>query len=66
MAKGDIKIKKDISYEAQLSPDKRTFVIRIESDQPMTWYDSILRANFWTKDEIQRLFSAERKNPTEH
>lgn len=66
MAKGDIKIKKGVSHEAQLSSDKRTFVLRIESPDPMSWYDAVLRANFWTKDEIRRVLGVDKADATEH
>lgn len=66
MAKSDIRIKKGVSHEAQLSSDKRTFVIRIESDKPMSWYDAVLRANFWSRDEIQRLICGGVDDVKEH
>jgi hypothetical protein len=66
MAKGEIKIKKGVSHEPRLSPDKRTFVLVIESTDPMSWYDAVLRCNFWSKDELRRLIGVDEADLTEH
>lgn len=61
MAKGPIRVmrrkknaKKEeyVTCEAQLSKDKRTFLIRVESGTPMSWYEAHQAAKVYSTDVV--------------
>jgi hypothetical protein len=46
------------TYEFALSNDKRTFVLRLESTKPMSFFDVAVAVRSWARDEIRRITSA--------
>lgn len=42
-----------VTCEAQLSKDKRTFIVRVESGRPMSWYEAHQAAKVYTCDVVE-------------
>lgn len=61
MKKGDIRIMKKANakdyatFDPRLSNDKRTFVLRVESGEPESWYNFYLAVYAYVKDELRRM-----------
>lgn len=74
MSRGDLKIKKqrgkqaEVSFDAKLSQDKRTFVLVVESDVRMSWYEAVQATMIYARDEFDQLIGAgaEGEDPREH
>lgn len=60
MAKSEIKVSKKksskdyVTFEGQLSNDKCTFVLRVESTAPENWYTFLMAIRQYAADEIAR------------
>lgn len=60
MGKGEIKVKKKkksqdyVTFEPQLSNDKQTFVLRVESTSPENWYTFLMAIRQYADDELGR------------
>lgn len=60
MGKSDIKVSKKrksedyVTFEGQLSNDKRTFIMRVESTSPESWYTYLMALRQYAADELKR------------
>lgn len=69
MAKGEIKVAKKkkskdyVTFESQLSNDKRTFVTRVESTSPENWYTFLMALRTYADDEIKRYETPDANSP---
>lgn len=69
MAKSEIKVAKKkrskdyVTFEGQLSNDKRTFVLRVESTSPENWYTYLMAVRQYAADELERYETPDANSP---